>query len=88
MHRTKTERLKDDLIGKAVFSLLKENAPVNFSSLIARLHRMAENELEPEKGRALTASIKEISARIRGGQSDSTVIPGMPESYRNTDKKH
>ena len=49
MHRTKFERLKDDLIGEAVLSILKENGPITFVSLANRLRAMANVESNDER---------------------------------------
>ena len=47
MHRTKFERLKDDLIGEAVLSILKENGPITFcvSLLIVCGRRLTLNQM-------------------------------------------
>lgn len=64
MHRTKLERRKDDIIGEAVLLILKDNGPVNFASLAARLKVMAGYELDPERQVALAAASVEIELRI------------------------
>lgn len=64
MHRTKLERLKDDIIGEAVLLILKDNGPVNFASLAARLKIMACYEHDSERQVALAAASMEIELRI------------------------
>jgi|AGFT01.1.fsa_nt_gi hypothetical protein len=76
MHRTKFERLKDDLIGEAVLSILKENGPITFSSLAARLLLMARAESNPERKDALIAAENEVRERITGVSQDRGRIIG------------
>ena len=69
MHRTKFERLKDDLIGEAVLSILKENGPITFASLANRLLAMANVESNDERKNALIAAEDEVRI-ARPGKSD------------------
>lgn len=64
MHRTKFERLKDDLIGEAVLSILKENGPITFVSLANRLRAMANVESNDERKNALIAAEDEVRQRV------------------------
>ncbi len=70
MHRTKFERLKDDLIGEAVLSILKENGPITFVSLANRLRAMANVESNDERKNALIAAEDEVRQRVTGVSHD------------------
>jgi len=70
MHRTRFERLKDDLIGEAVLSILKENGPITFASLAERLRSMAGVESDDERKNALVAAEDEVRQRVTGVSQD------------------
>lgn len=76
MHRTKFERLKDDLIGEAVLSILKENGPITFTSLANRLLAMANVESNDERKNALMAAEDEVRQRITGVSKDRGRVIG------------
>ncbi|HGF6042657.1 MULTISPECIES: hypothetical protein [Enterobacter] len=76
MHRTKFERLKDDLIGEAVLSILKENGPITFASLANRLRAMANVESNDERKNALIAAEDEVRQRVTGVSQDRVSVMG------------
>lgn len=76
MHRTRFERLKDDLIGEAVLSILKENGPITFASLAGRLQAMASVESNDERKNALVAAENEICQRVTGVSQDRGRVVG------------
>lgn len=76
MHRTKFERLKDDLIGEAVLSILKENGPITFVSLANRLRAMANVESNDERKNALIAAEDEVRQRVTGVSQDRGSVMG------------
>ncbi|EML1551537.1 TPA: hypothetical protein QCD44_000215 [Enterobacter hormaechei] len=76
MHRTKFERLKDDLIGEAVLSILKENGPITFASLANRLRAMANVESNDERKNALIAAEDEVRQRVTGASQDRGSVMG------------
>ncbi|AUJ81710.1 MULTISPECIES: hypothetical protein [Enterobacter] len=76
MHRTKFERLKDDLIGEAVLTILKENGPITFASLANRLLAMANVESNDERKNALIAAEDEVRQRITGVSKDRGRVIG------------
>lgn len=76
MHRTKFERLKDDLIGEAVLSILKENGPITFASLANRLRAMANVESNDERKNALIAAEDEVRQRVTGVSQDRGSVMG------------
>ncbi|WP_276852513.1 hypothetical protein [Enterobacter oligotrophicus] len=76
MHRTKFERLKDDLIGEAVLLILKEHGPITFTSLANRLHMMANIESNHERKNALIAAEDEVRQRIAGVPHDRGSVIG------------
>ena len=76
MHRTKFERLKDDLIGEAVLSILKENGPITFVSLANRLRAMANVESNDERKNALIAAEDEVRQRVTGVSHDRGRVMG------------
>ncbi|MEH0885255.1 hypothetical protein [Enterobacter sp. UNJFSC 003] len=82
MHRTKFERLKDDLIGEAVLSILKENGPITFASLANRLFRMANVESNDERRNALIAAEDEVRQRVTGVSTDQGRIIGDYDAGR------
>jgi len=99
MHRTKFERLKDDLIGEAVLSILKENGLISFTSLANRLLRMANVESNDERKNALVAAEAEVRLRVAGtsqaqgrmiGDYDAGRISSLlkKENVLFPDKKH
>ena len=76
MHRTKFERLKDDLIGEAVLSIIKENGPITFASLANRLRAMANVESNDERKNALIAAEDEVRQRVTGVSHDRGRVMG------------
>ncbi|HAZ0553995.1 TPA: hypothetical protein I4D55_001555 [Enterobacter hormaechei] len=76
MHRTKFERFKDDLIGEAVLSILKENGPITFASLANRLRAMANVESNDERKNALIAAEDEVRQRVTGVSQDRGSVMG------------
>ena len=76
MHRTRFERLKDDLIGEAVLSILKENGPITFASLAERLRVMAGVESDDERKNALVAAEDEVRQRVTGVSQDRGRVIG------------
>lgn len=76
MHRTRFERLKDDLIGEAVLSILKENGPITFASLAERLRAMAGVESDDERKNALVAAENEVRQRVTGVSQDRGRVIG------------
>ncbi|MCS5449705.1 hypothetical protein [Enterobacter huaxiensis] len=76
MHRTRFERLKDDLIGEAVLSILKENGPITFASLAERLRAMAGVESDDERKNALVAAEDEVRQRVTGVSQDRGRVIG------------
>ncbi|MCU6664295.1 MAG: hypothetical protein ACRDD5_05310 [Silvania sp.] len=99
MHRTKPEKLKDDLIGEAVLLILKNNGPINFKALASKLRAMALSESDPERQTALAAAVAEIEQRTSGHASNHAEIRGnysidnmhhlmTKNSQQRADKKH
>ncbi len=82
MHRTKFERLKDDLIGEAVLSIIKENGPITFASLANRLRAMANVESNDERKNALIAAEDEVRQRVTGVSHDRGRVIGDYEIGR------
>ncbi len=76
MHRTRFERLKDDLMGEAVLSILKENGPITFASLANRLKTMANVESNDERKNALIAAEDEVRQRITGVSRERGSVMG------------
>ena len=72
MHRTKSERLRDDLIGEAVLLILKDNGPINFKTLAVNLKIMASMERDAERRSALSAAAVEVEQKVK---SSSRVYP-------------
>ncbi|ENA0608788.1 hypothetical protein ABFP30_000447 [Enterobacter bugandensis] len=89
MHRTRFERLKDDLIGEAVLSILKENGPITFASLAERLRAMAGVESNDERKNALAAAEDEVRQRVTGVSQDRGRVIGNydPGRIRSLFKK-
>lgn len=99
MHRTKSEKLKDDLIGEAVLLILKDKGPINFQSLAMKLRNMAITERDSERRSALSAAIVEIEQRIKSNAGEHSEVRGnysidrmqrlmMSHKQTITDKKH
>ena len=82
MHRTRFERLKDDLIGEAVLSILKENGPITFASLAERLRAMAGVESDDERKNALVAAEDEVRQRVTGVSQDRGGVIGYYDEGR------
>ena len=76
MHRTLFERLKDDLLGEAVLSILKEEGPITFVALADRLLSMAEVETNDERKDALIAAEKEVRQKVTRVSPDRGTIIG------------
>ncbi|WP_368543340.1 hypothetical protein [Enterobacter soli] len=76
MHRTLFERLKDDLIGEAVLSILKEEGPITFASLAERLHVMANVETNDERKKALIAAENEVREKVTHVSHDRGSVIG------------
>lgn len=62
MNRSEHERLTDELIGEATFSLLKDNGPISMKLLLERLQSMMSAEQDGERRAALAQIILEISS--------------------------
>ncbi|MCU6668724.1 hypothetical protein M8013_08180 [Enterobacteriaceae bacterium H4N4] len=99
MHRTKNEKLKDDLIGEAVLLILKNNGPINFKALASKLRAMAMGESDPERQAALAAAVAEIEQRNAGSANNPAETRGnysidnmhhlmTKNSQPRADKKH
>lgn len=99
MHRTRCEKLKDDLIGEAVLLILKDNGPINFKSLAVKLKIMASTERDVERRSALSSAVAEVEQKVQssgGAHSDAIKncnINGMHHFVVNPtqhkyDKKH
>lgn len=99
MHRTRYEKLKDDLIGEAVLLILKDNGPINFKSLAVKLKIMASTERDVERRSALSSAVAEVEQKVKssgGMHSDirkNFHINSMHHLMVNTtqhkyDKKH
>ncbi len=99
MHRTRCEKLKDDLIGEAVLLILKDNGPINFKSLAVKLKIMASTERDVERRSALSSAVAEVEQKVKssgGMHSDvrkNCHINSMHHFVVNTtqhkyDKKH
>lgn len=69
MHRTRFEKLKDDLIGEAVLLILKDNGPINFKSLAIKLKKMASTERDTERCSALSAAVAEVDQKVNSSES-------------------
>ncbi len=69
MHRTRFEKLKDDLIGEAVLLILKDNGPINFKSLAIKLKKMASTERDTERRSALSAAVAEVDQKVKSSES-------------------
>ena len=69
MHRTRFEKLKDDLIGEAVLLILKDNGPINFKSLAIKLKKMASTERDTERCSALSAAVAEVDQKVKSSES-------------------
>lgn len=65
MHRTRCEKLKDDLIGEAVLLILKDKGPINFRSLAIKLKKMASTERDTERRSALSAAVAEVDQKVK-----------------------
>ncbi len=62
MNSSDADRLIDQLIGEAVFSLLKERGPVTTEGLLQRLRVMEVHEQDPWRRETLAELIAEISS--------------------------
>ncbi|WP_333849484.1 hypothetical protein [Leclercia sp.] len=76
MHRTRFEKLKDDLIGEAVLLILKDKGPINFRSLAIKLKKMASTEFDSERRNALSAAIVEIEQRVKASAGEHSDVRG------------
>lgn len=63
MNRSDAERLTDQLIGKAVLSLLKERGPLTTDSLVQRLRKMQIHEKDPRRRETLARVIADIGSK-------------------------
>ncbi|WP_210406695.1 hypothetical protein [Leclercia sp. W6] len=61
MNRSDHERLTDELIGEATFSLLKDNGPISMKLLLERLQQMLSVEQDGQRRHVLSRIILEIS---------------------------
>lgn len=61
MNRSDHERLTDELIGEATFSLLKDNGPISMKLLLERLQQMLSVEQDGQRRHVLSQIILEIS---------------------------
>ena len=74
MNRTDFEKLKDDVIGEAVLSILKEKGPMNFLSLTNKLRSMAATEIVHKRYDALISAINEIHIKATGNTFKTHVL--------------
>lgn len=99
MHRTKFEKLKDDLLGEAVLLILKDKGPINFKSLAVKLKIMASTERDFERRSTLSAAVIEVEQKVRsrGGEHSGAIIncninrmhsPVVNNTQHKYDKKH
>lgn len=76
MHRTRLEKLKDDLIGEAVLLILKEKGAINFRTLAVKLKIMASTEQDAERRSALSVAVVEIEQRIETNAGEHSQLRG------------
>ena len=74
MHRTKCEKLKDDLIGEAVLLILKDKGPVNFQALAVKLKIMARTERDAERRSALSAAVVEVENKVKSSGGEHSEV--------------
>lgn len=97
MHRNKAEKIRDNLIGEAVFLLLKTHGNVESQALAARLRAMADEECDPCRKKALLEAsiwvLEKDNRQVSSGPSGldrNARRPGNPAviNVDNLQKKH
>ncbi|UYM55849.1 hypothetical protein [Leclercia adecarboxylata] len=99
MHRTKSEKLRDDLIGEAVLLILKDNGPINFKTLAVKLKIMASTERDVERRSALSAAALEVEQKVKSSRGVQTEYRShcyvnrmhhlmVNDTHHKYDKKH
>lgn len=99
MHRTKSEKMRDDLIGEAVLLILKDNGPINFKTLAVKLKIMASIERDVERRGALSAAALEVEQKVKSSSGVQTEVRShcyvnrmhhfmVTDTQHKYDKKH
>ncbi|MEJ4043987.1 hypothetical protein [Erwinia sp. SLM-02] len=62
MNKIEHERLTEQLIGEAAFTLLQKKGPINKQSLTRQLQQMASHEVDSERRAFIAGLVAELSS--------------------------
>lgn len=73
------DKMTELIIGEAVTELLNDNATINWSSLLDKLHRIVASETNDERAKAALRAIGEVREEMGNSRHDAeSIISGIP----------